>query len=198
MSLPDFGKATSTHLQLASAGKWENAVQPDDLTEDNLDAWLSTTASDVAIEAVFKDSTGKLLGFVGFRRILEEMEARRVFWKSLMEQSRAASKHDTSAYIEAWLWQMVTPLLLQNPPSSLELGVFNQWKSAGSIQLVEGVELAQLVQSGPSWLRSGATAPICLERVWRTPDRFWIAECVSRLIDGNYQLDADRLLLKGK
>ena len=54
MSLPDFGKATSTHLQLASAGKWENAVQPDDLTEDNLDAWLSTTASDVAIEAVFK------------------------------------------------------------------------------------------------------------------------------------------------
>jgi hypothetical protein len=82
--------------------------------------------------------------------------------------------------------------MLKLPPKSVELGVFNQWRSAGTIRLTSESFVLSKIQDAPAWLQGGAEAPICKEAAWGIGDGFWVADNVSTRIDGRYYLCADQ------
>ena len=116
------------------------------------EAWIAGAALDVAIEAVFRDREDSLRGFVGLRRTIDGDRA--TFWRALIAATAPPSA-GARATLMSWLTHVGKPTLLDAPPDSIELGVFNQWKSAGAIALpVGGLTDAQWA-NGPAWLRDG-------------------------------------------
>ena len=142
------------------------------------DLWLSAAAADVAVEAVYRDTEGRLRGFVGLRRSIGPGPDRAAFWRALLASSSSPSEGPRATLL-SWLKHDGKPTLLDDPPDGIELGVFNQWKSAGAIALPFGRLSDAQWATGPAWLRDGASAPFCREQSWRRPEKFWVAEVVS-------------------
>jgi hypothetical protein len=172
-------------FQFATEGRWETAHAFDPASPASFDSWLEGAALDVAVEAVFRDSDNQLRGFIGLRRSTGLNRA--AFWRALLAAT-APPDAGVRATLQSWLEHDGQPTLLDAPPDSIELGVFNQWRSAGAIALGPGGLTGAQWATGPAWLRDGATAPICREQSWRRPEKIWIADVVS-------QPDGDRHVL---
>lgn len=176
-------------VQLASDGRWEDAVPIENTDPLALRRWLAESRPDVAIESVYRTASGSLQGFFGFRRIFEDTEERASFWEGVVKATEAHQSLAPGQQLAAWLGLLGVPSMLKATPSGTQLGVFNQWLSAGPVTL-RGTRLIQAdVASGPDWLRIGATAPICREHYWMTPERVWVAETLSVLEGGRYRID---------
>jgi hypothetical protein len=163
------------------------------MSADAVDDWLAAADKDVAIEALYCDSSGALQGFIGFRRCLEPAEDRRVFWLKVLESSRTLKNRNPKDNMTAWLELTGQPSLLDTPADGIELGVFNRWNSAGPIALHSDRLTREDFEIGPDWIRRGSTAPICREHFWRKPERIWVADVVSRQERGRYVLDSNLL-----
>ena len=176
-------------VQLASDGRWEDAVPIKSTDPHALRRWLAESGPDVAIESVYCDASGGLHGFFGFRRVLEDAEERASFWEGVVKATESYQVLAPGQQLAAWLGLLDVPSMLEATPSGTQLGVFNQWLSAGPVTL-RGTRLREAdIVSGPDWLRTGATAPICREHYWMTPERLWIAETLSVRKGGRYQVD---------
>jgi len=161
-------------IQLASDGRWEDAVAVERTDHEALDRWLAKSGPNIAIESIYCDSSGSLKGFFGFRRIIESSEQRLSIWQGVIGLLGA-------------------PHLLNSAPNGIELGVFNQWLSAAPIKLHKNrLDLAD-VNFGPGWIRDGATAPICREHYWMVSELFWIGEVVSSEANGRHWIDPSLL-----
>jgi hypothetical protein len=144
----------------------------------------------VALEAVFYDEARALAGFAGFRRTLLSPDERVRFWVPIVRQARVAQWTSPSHALEDWLRWLHLPatILATTPPSGFALGVFNQWKSAGAIEVGSAEPTSTDLENGPAWVREGAVAPICREMFWLVPERVWIAEVVSEKRGTRYWL----------
>ena len=176
-------------VQLASDGRWDDAVPIERTDCHALRRWLAESGPNVAIESVYCNASGDLQGFFGFRRIFEVAEERASFWEGVVKATEAYQSLAPGQQLAAWLGLLGVPSMLEATPSGTQLGVFNQWLSAGPVTL-RGTRLREAdIVSGPDWLRTGATAPICREHYWMTPERVWIAETLSVRKGGRYQVD---------
>jgi hypothetical protein len=180
---------TRSSVQLASDGRWENAFPAESADTGTLRRWLATSGSNVAIESVYCDQGGALKGFFGFRQILESPEERTSFWQAVVEACAAFQSRAPRQQLVSWLDLLGKPSLLEMQPAGTQVGVFNQWLSAGPVTLRgERLDAADM-QAGPDWLRNGATAPICREHFWMMPERFWVAEASSVMDGARYRID---------
>ena len=181
---------TRSGLQLACDGRWEDAIPVEQTDPAILRDWLTDTGSNIAIESVYRDASGALQGFFGFRRVLRNSNQRSSFWRDILTASAAYQSRAPAEQLAAWLALLDAPSLLSLPPEGIQLGVFNQWLSAGPVTLHHDRLDRTDIESGPAWLRNGATAPICHERYWLAPERIWIAQSASRIgSDGRHRLD---------
>jgi hypothetical protein len=150
---------------------------------------LIAAGADVAIESVYGDGSAALKGFFGFRRQIENSDQRSSFWQDVVAASAAYESRAPGEQLAAWLALLGQPSLLGVESAGTQLGVFNQWISAGPVTLRgDRLERSEL-DTGPAWIRDGATAPICRERYWLAPDQIWVAEVVSTNEGGRYCLD---------
>lgn len=176
-------------VQLASDGCWEDAVPIESADCHALRRWLAESGPNVAIESVYCNASGDLQGFFGFRRIFEAAEERASFWEGVVKATEAYQSLAPRQQLVAWLGLLGVPYMLEATPSGTQLGVFNQWLSAGPVTL-RGTRLSEGdIASGPDWLRIGATGPICREHYWMTPERVWVAETLSALAGGRFRVD---------
>lgn len=180
-------------IQLASCGEWENWFGADDVSSEAAEEWLAAADKDVAIESLFCDVAGGVRGFIGFRRFLENTPERCDYWLEVIERTKPLGLHGPEEHIALWLEILDQPSLLDTPAQGVELGVFNQWFSAGPISLHSDRLTGDDLQRGPDWLRRGATAPICREYQWATPADFWIADVVSNKEQDRYVLNRQLL-----
>ncbi|MBW6496494.1 MAG: hypothetical protein K0B16_18450 [Burkholderiaceae bacterium] len=189
----DHENLVRSSVQLASDGRWEDAVPIESTDRHALHRWLAESGPNVAIESVYCDASGDLQGFFGFRRIFEDTEERTSFWEGVVQATEAYQSVAPRQQLVAWLGLLRVPSMLEASPSGTQLGVFNQWQSAGPVTL-RGTRLNEAdIASGPDWLRSGATAPICREHYWMTPQRVWVAETLTVLGGGRYWVDPSAL-----
>ncbi len=177
-----------TGIQLASDGAWERAVNVAGCTED----WIQQSGENIAIEAVYLRPSGELAGFVGFRKIISDPAERSAFWHSVVSNASFSESDPASTQASLWLEDLNLSCLLEFPPKSVELGIFNQWRSAGTIRLTSPRLALSKVPNAPAWLQGGADAPICKEAAWGIGDGFWVADNVSTKIGGRYYLCADQ------
>lgn len=176
-------------VQLASDGHWEDAVPIERTDPRALRRWLTESGSNVAIESVYCNASGSLHGFFGFRRIIKDAEERASFWEGMLKAADPYQSRAPGEQLAAWLGLLGVPSVLEATPAGTELGVFNQWLSAGPVKL-PGTRLNEAdIVSGPDWLRIGATAPICRERFWLAPERVWVAETLTFFEGGRYRVD---------
>ncbi len=181
-------------IQLARRGEWEDSFSVGGKDKQTINDWVAAAGKDVAIESLFCDAAGELKGFIGFRRCLEEENDRLNFWTDVIAKAKQMTAQDPREHAAAWLAHLDQPSRLESAPDKFEMGVWNQWISAGSVLLHSDRLTESALRSGPDWLRQGATAPICLERQWAVPDEFWIATVVSRKERGRHFLDSALLL----
>lgn len=175
-------------VQLACDGAWDRAVSADGCTED----WIQASGENIAIEAVYLSPSGALAGFVGFRKIISDPVERCAFWQTVISKASFSAPDTPSNQALIWLQDLNLPCLPKLPPSFVEFGVFNQWRSAGTIRLTsESFVLSKLLDT-PAWLQDGADAPICKEAAWDIGDGFWVADNVSTRIGGRYYLCTDQ------
>ncbi len=175
-------------VQLASDGAWDRAVSADGCTED----WIEASGENIAIEAVYLSPSGALAGFVGFRKIISDPVERCAFWQTVISKASLSAPDTPSTQASIWLQDLNLSSLLKLAPSFVELGVFNQWRSAGTIRLTSETFVLPKISDDPAWLQGGADAPICKEAAWDIGDGFWIADNVSTRIGGRYYLCADQ------
>jgi hypothetical protein len=180
------------HLQIATAGRWEEALLIAADSVIDLARWFEQADDDVAIESVFCDQVGNLLGFVGFRKKISPHDKRRDFWMNVLHVMASIELQGPAAHLGAWLHLLEVGGLPDNP-DGVEIGVFNQWRSAGTITPRSDRWAAYEIQNGPEWLRKGATAPICRESYWMIPERVWVASVVSHEIGGRHFIDPECL-----
>jgi hypothetical protein len=181
-SLTKFG------IQLASGGAWERAVNVTGCTVD----WIHESGENIAIEAVYLGPSGELAGFVGFRKTISDPVERCAFWQSVVSNTPFFEPDTPSTQVSIWLENLNLSCMLIPPPKSIELGVFNQWRSAGTIRLTSERFVLPKILDAPAWLQGGADAPICKEAAWDIGDGFWVADNVSTRIGGRYYLCADQ------
>jgi hypothetical protein len=175
-------------IQLASRGEWENSFAADHANSQVAREWIAAAGKDVAIESLFCDALGDRKGFIGFRRSFEHTRDRCDFWLDVIENTKPLESHGPKKHIALWLEFLGQPSLLDSPATRVELGVWNQWKSAGPVLLHSERLTENDLLHGPNWIRQGATAPICRERQWASPGGFWIADVVSRKEQERYVL----------
>lgn len=175
-------------VQLASDGAWERAV---DLTGSTGD-WIHESGENIAIEVVYLRPSGELAGFVGFRKIISDSSERCVFWQSVVSKVSFSEPDTPSTQASSWLENLKLSCMLRFLPKSFELGVFNQWRSAGTIRLTSERFVLPKISDAPAWLQGGAEAPICKEAAWGIGDGFWVADNVSTKIGGRYYLCTDQ------
>ena len=175
-------------VQWASDGAWERAVSADGCTDD----WIKASGENIAIEAVYLRLSGELAGFVGFRKIISDPAERCTFWQSVISKASFSAPDTPSTQASNWLQDLNLSYLLKLPPSFIELGVFNQWRSGGTIRLTSERFVLSEVSDAPAWLQGGADVPICKEAAWDIGDGFWVADNVSTRIGGRYYLCADQ------
>jgi len=180
---------TRTSIQIAAEARWEDAVSVEQTDIDALRRWFVDAGPNVAIEGVYCDEARNFVGFFGFRRIIEDADQRISFWLSVIAASKAYQMQAPCHQLAAWLSLMGVPSPFSSAPAGTQLGVFNQWLSAGPVNLNDGRLERQDVNAGPAWIREGATAPICKEQFWLAPERVWIAQSVSRFDKGRYRID---------
>jgi hypothetical protein len=68
----DHENLVRSSVQLASDGRWEDAVPIESTDPHALRRWLAGSGPNVAIESVYCNTSGGLQGFFGFRRIFED------------------------------------------------------------------------------------------------------------------------------
>jgi hypothetical protein len=175
-------------VQLASEGAWERAVNVAGCTAD----WIDESGEDIAIEAVYLIPSGELAGFVGFRKIISDPSERCAFWQSVVSKVSFSEPDTPSTQAASWLEDLKLSCMLKLPPKSIELGVFNQWQSAGTIRLTSEIFVLSKIPDAPAWLQGGADVPICKEAAWDIGDGFWVADNVSTRLGGRYYLCADQ------
>jgi hypothetical protein len=175
-------------VQWASDGAWERAVSADGCTDD----WIKASGENIAIEVVYLGPSGELAGFVGFRKIISNAAERCAFWQSVVSKASFSEPDTPSTQVASWLEFLNLSCLLKLPPNSVELGVFNQWQSAGTIRLTSEIFVLSKIPDAPAWLQGGADVPICKEAAWDIGDGFWVADNVSTRIGGRYYLCADQ------
>jgi len=176
-------------IQLASRGEWENSFVVDHASPQDTKEWVAAAGEDVAIESLFCNASGDRRGFIGFRRLFERTRDRCDFWLDIIEKTRPLELQGPKEHITAWLELLGQPSLLESPAQGVELGVWNQWNSAGPVTLHSGRLTESDLQHGPDWIRQGATAPIIREHYWEVPGDFWIADVVSHKEQKRYVLD---------
>lgn len=204
---------TPVGLQLAREGCWEEALGlgPGDppWTEETLFAWAGES-TDLALEVLFRAPGGRL-AFLGirfplpqgggtetghsvpgflFRRLAACAEAFRRF----TGQRRPKGTSGERPFLTAFHGTLDGPLFPEGmlaafptePPDFLEVGVFNQWRSAGSCILwrrgeppLERSALRRRLEEHSRLLRPFA-APVMLEIARRTPVPAWLGVQVSR------------------
>ncbi|MEB8388768.1 hypothetical protein OO012_16185 [Rhodobacteraceae bacterium KMM 6894] len=177
----------TTRLQFAAADVWENAVSKDEATAN----WIENAGRNIAIEAVYTDTLGALAGFIGFRRVIEDPKERCTFWRNVLLQKSPHQAESPAKQAAVWLEILKQPQALEMPPNTIELGVFNCWKSAGTITQTSEKWVPPRDFAAPDWLHEGAEAPICREYVWAVVDGFWVADAISKKVNGRHFLDAD-------
>lgn len=174
-------------IQLASAGEWESAIDVSQFTDAELQRWLLEADRDIAIEVLFDEVAGALAGFVGLRHHCDDAKKRAALWMEVVDVTRRVGSCSGRNYVAIWCNHFNKPLFIDDrTPDSFELGVFNQWRSAGSVILPSGRITGENLVSAPRWAQDGATAPICYERVWRSPLNVWVASVVSEFRDGRH------------
>lgn len=189
MNWLDHENLVRSSVQLASDGRWEDAVSIERTDPCALRRWLADSGSNVAIESVYCNASGSLQGFFGFRRIFEDAEERASFWEGTVKATEEYQSLPPGEQLAAWLGLFGVPSMLEAKPAGTQLGVFNQWLSAGPVKL-PGTRLNKAdIVSGPDWLRTGATAPICRERYWLAPERVWVAETLTFYDGARYRVD---------
>jgi hypothetical protein len=179
---------TKFGIQLASDGAWERAVNVIGCTVD----WIHESGENIAIEVVYLRPSDELAGFVGFRKIISDPVERCAFWQSVVSNKPFSEPDTPSTQVSIWLEDLNLSCMLKLPPKSFELGVFNQWRSAGTIRLTSESFVLSKIRDAPAWLQGGADAPICKEAAWGIGDGFWVADNVSTRIGGRYYLCANQ------
>ncbi len=167
-------------IQLAAGGKWENALVGDDLDFPSARNWITAAGPNIAIESLFCDASRNRAGFIGFRRSVEHEHDRCRFWIGVIEKTKPLRSLGPKEHIALWLDLLGQPSLLASPSDKIELGVWNQWKSAGAVPLHSERLTESDMRHGPDWSRQGATAPIVREQQWNSPQEFWIGEVLSK------------------
>ncbi len=176
-------------IQLASRGEWENSFAADHASSQVAKEWIAAAGKNVAIESLFCDASGDRRGFIGFRRSFEHTRDRCDFWLDVVEKTKPLELNGPREHIAVWLGLLGQPSLLDSPAKRVELGVWNQWNSAGPVLLHTERLTENDLHHGPDWIRQGATAPICREQQWAAPEDFWIADVVSHKEQERYVLD---------
>jgi len=176
-------------IQLASNGRWEDALLIEQTGTEALLTWLEGAGANVAIESVYGDEHGNFSGFFGFRRQIENANLRKTFWQVVIAHSQKLNAQTPADQLAAWLSLLGVPALTTSEPDGVQLGVFNQWLSAVPVDLKGERLTASDLNNGPDWLRGGATAPICKECFWLSPERVWIAELASVENAGTHVLE---------
>ena len=146
----DHENLVRSSVQLASDGRWEDAVPIESTDPHALRRWLAESGPNVAIEGVYCNASGGLQGFFGFRRIFEDVEERASFWEGVVKATEAYQSLAPGQQLAAWLGLLGVPSMLKATPSGTQLGVFNQWLSAGPVTL-RGTRLNEAdIASGPT------------------------------------------------
>ena len=177
-------------IQLASHGEWENAFIVGRASPQVVTKWVAAAGEDVAIESLFCNASGDNRGFMGFRRSFEHSRDRCDFWLNVIETTKQLESQGPMGHLSAWLEILGQPSLLDSPAQGVELGVWNQWNSAGPVSLHSDRLTENDLQNGPDWIRQGATAPIVREHYWDVPGDFWIADVVSHKEQERHVLDS--------
>ena len=175
----DRNNLVRSSVQLASDGRWEDAFPIEGTDPHESRCWLAESGPNVAIESVYLDRPGFLQSFFGFRCIFEDAEERASFWEAVVTATAGYQSRDPGQQLVAWLDLLRVPSMLETKPAGTQLGMFNQWLSAGPLTLHRDRLNEADVTSGPDWLRVGATAPICREHYWMTPEQVWVAETLN-------------------
>ena len=187
-------------LQFAQNGVWEDVqtVLPNRF-EDlySLMTWLDGAARDVAVEALFVDTTSELFGFFGVRTQDFPNAERTLMWMRLATLVASGQRRPFTELMSLCLAALNLPPVLPDIEPTFELGVFNFWNTAGPVILgtspVENLTELIATQEGPSWLYKGHQAPICLEYVWQVPTHLWISRNVSTKSGELYFLDMAKI-----
>jgi len=190
MKLLETAALRRSGIQLASRGEWENCFGVDPAKSQGHKEWIVAAGEDIAIESLFCDASGELRGFIGFRRSLGPTRDRSDFWLNVIEKTKPLELQGPHEHIAAWLEILGQPSMLEDPAHGVELGVFNQWNSAGPVTLHSDRLTEDDLQHGPDWILRGATSPICREYHWVAPADFWVADVVSHKEQERYVLDS--------
>jgi hypothetical protein len=175
-------------VQLASDGTWERAVNVAGCTRD----WIEESGENIAIEVVYQTQSGELAGFLGFRKIISDPLQRCAFWQAVASNLLSCEYYSPITQTSIWLEELNLSCLSSTDPKYIELGVFNQWRSARTIRQTSNTFLLSGLLGAPPWLQEGAEAPICKEYVWELGDGFWVADNVSTRMNGRYYLSSDQ------
>ncbi|MBD2099954.1 hypothetical protein [Leptolyngbya sp. FACHB-261] len=188
------------HLQFAQNGAWEKVqtVYPGSF-EDlyDLSNWLDNAARDVAVETLFMDETSELSGFFGVRTKDFPSAGRTLMWMRLATLAATRNKKPFSELISLCLRTLNLPPTLPDTKPVFEMGIFNFWNTSDPLILgnspLEKLTELMATQAGPSWLRDGHEAPICLEYVWHDPAHIWISRNISVKLNGRYFVDIEKI-----
>jgi len=178
-------------FQFAENGVWETALIGDEISYVELKTWLQNSREDVAIEVVYKNKRNELIGFIGFRRIIHLASEREKFWLKTNRKSLSWKSTTPEQTLRSWFEKTDPFYLMKNKLPSVVLGIFNQWKTAGIINLQDNNHPLYKTNY-PDWFYQGSQSPICLEYSWMTEfGEFWAADVVSQLSGKQYFLSVE-------
>jgi hypothetical protein len=189
------------HLQLAIGGAWERALvlRPGASTLDDAQEWLAAArqAREGAVEIVLAARSRRLLTGVRLRgERVTELEG------FIRLASRMSLGIDLSGAIDVVQRQFGASAFAPAAMRSLDLGVFNAWRSQPVQRLwtsgggaLDPARVVADAMASPDW-RARAPAPLLLEAAWTEPVEHWAGVTVSRKREGAHR-PVRALLLDG-
>lgn len=199
------GPVAGWFAQYALDGEWEQAraipqTPQTGENEDDPPLWLDAIgAGDVAVEIVLTGPTGLPNAFLGVRWTETTAEAVRHALGTVNRCLRFLEEHG-QLDLTAFERESDGSSLFSAHVSSLEVGVFNQWRAAGSLTIWHRGQpypsarevLAALKTSAPHLLQSQAHA-VALEAVYEAPRPHWLGWVISRPDGGGHRISHDTL-----
>jgi len=98
---------------------------------EDISVWFRDAGEDIAIKIVYENELNELQGFVGFRRLISSENECREFWMEILAFTQSIHSQPPRCVIQGWLGKYNQPFSIETVPQTVELGVFNQWQSAG-------------------------------------------------------------------